>query len=151
MNFTLPGNAIAHRREHFRDAHEDRGVRVVAAACITPHCCPLHSVFTLLGERDVHFFGDRQRIHVGAQRHHGPGLAALEQPDDAGVGDLVLHLDAERAQVVGDDLRGAELAVAELRVLVEVAAPGDDLRLRAGDGVGDGGVEREGGVGGVHW
>ena len=29
---------------------------------------------------------DRQRVHVGAQRHHRAGLAALEQADDAGVG-----------------------------------------------------------------
>jgi len=52
------------------------------------------------------------------------------------------HLEAEGAQVIGHDLRGPLLAVPELGVLVEVAAPRHRLRE---DGVGppiDLGVER---------
>jgi hypothetical protein len=46
--------------------------------------------------------------------------------------DFFLHaVEAQLAQVVGDDLRGADLAIAELGVLVEVAPPGDDLGLEA--------------------
>ena len=60
-----------------------------------------------------------------------PGLAAAQHADHAGVRDVLLHLDAERAQVVGDELRRAHLAVAELGVLVDVAAPGDHARLDA--------------------
>ncbi len=65
--------------------------------------------------------------------------------------DLLLHgIEAERAQVIGDDLRGARLAIAELGILVEVAPPGDDARLdlvRRGE---DRRVECEGVVGGIH-
>ena len=69
-------------------------------ACITPHCWPFHSVAHRALEGDVDLLGDRQRVHVGAQRDDGPGLAALEHADHAGVRDLLAHLvEAERAQV----------------------------------------------------
>jgi hypothetical protein len=72
-------------------------------------------------------------------------------PDHAGVRDLLANLvEAERAQVVGHDLRGAHLAVAELGVLVEVAAPGDDAGFDGVSGRVHGGVEREGRGGSVH-
>jgi hypothetical protein len=43
--------------------------------------------------------------------------------------DRRLHLDAELTQAVGDDLRSPCLAVAELGMLVNIAAAGDDFRL----------------------
>src|SRR5688500_1710981 len=45
------------------------------------------------------------------------------------MGDADLHLDPECAQVIRHQLGGANLAVAELRVLVNVTPPGDDLGL----------------------
>ena len=120
-------------------------------ACITPHSWPFHGVTALLakGTSTSSFTG--QRVHVGAQRHHGAGLAALEDAHDAGHGDLLAHLvQAQRAQVLRDEPRGAHLAVAELGMLVQVAPPGDDLRLHAVGGGGEGGIEAEGGVGSVH-
>ena len=41
-------------------------------------------------------------------------------------------VDKARRILRGDDGRGAELAVAELGMGVEIAAPGDDLRVQRG-------------------
>ena len=68
-------------------------------ACITPTVSPRYVPVRLRGERQRHLLGDRQRVHVGAQRDPRPGLAALEQRDHAGVGDAGAHFEAERAQV----------------------------------------------------
>jgi hypothetical protein len=84
-------------------------------------------------ERHVDLFLDRQRVHVGAQRHHRAGLAALEQRHHAGAGHAGLHFHAERAQMVGHQLGRARFLVAQFGVLVDVAAPGDELVL---DGLG---------------
>jgi hypothetical protein len=144
------GNALAHPREDFRHAHEDAGVGIVAAGVhhAAAHVVPLGPHGAL--ERDVDFLGDRQRIHVGAQRHHRTRQATPEHAHHARMRHLLAHLDAEGSQVVGDDLRGAHLAVAELGVLVEVAPPGDDLRLDPVGGRGDRSVEGKNGVGSVH-
>jgi hypothetical protein len=101
-------------------------------------------------ERQVPLLAHRQRVHVGAQRHHGPGLPPAQDADDARVRDAGLHLEAERPELLRHPLRGAELAVAELRVLVDVASPGDDLRLdgprrRCERGIGDFGAGGRGG------
>ena len=87
----------------------------------------MYSVLTvdLNGRSD--FLDDGQRIHVGAQRHDLSWLAAFEHADDAGLADAGLHLHAELAQMVGDELAGARFAVRQLRVLVDVATPGDDF------------------------
>ena len=81
----------------------------------------------------------------------GPGWPPFSTPTTPVCATFSLHLvEAERAQVVGDDLRGAHLAVAELGVLVDVAAPGDDAGLDRVGGRGDRRIEGEGGVGSVH-
>jgi hypothetical protein len=81
-------------------------------------------------EGHVDLFRHRQGIHVGAQRDHRAGQGAFQQADHAGVRHFrVDFIQAELAQVRRDDGRGARLAVAELGMLVEIAPPGDDLRL----------------------
>ena len=79
-------------------------------------------------ERHVHLLGHRQAIHVGAQRDDAAGLAALQDADDAGAADAGLHLHAQRAEVIRDDLGGADFLQPQFGMLVEIAAPGDDLR-----------------------
>jgi hypothetical protein len=44
-----------------------------------------------------------------------------------------LHLEAETAQVFGDERGRAELAIGELRMLMDITTPRDDLRLDCGD------------------
>ena len=88
---------------------------------------------------------------MGAQRHHGAGQGALEQADDTGVGDTGAHLvEAQCAQVVGDYTGGAEFAVAEFRVFVQVAPPSDDGGFNSRSGQVDGGGERAGVDGSGH-
>ena len=128
------GEAVAQAGENARHAHQDRDVGVVAAGMHDADRLAVPGRLHLRRERHVGAFGDRQAVHVGTQRHHRAGPRALEQADDAGVGDLGADLvEAELAQVRGDDARGAELAVAELGVGVQIASPGDHLRLDAGD------------------
>lgn len=79
-------------------------------------------------ERKVHFFGDGERVHVGAERDHRPGLAALEHADDARLANFFTHLHPHGSQRLGDDLGRAHFAVAEFRVFVEITPPGDDFR-----------------------
>ena len=55
----------------------------------------------------------------------GPGLPPLQHGDHAGHGHAGLHLHAQRAQMVGHQLGGARFLVAQFRMLVDVAAPGD--------------------------
>jgi len=45
------------------------------------------------------------------------------------MGDTGPHLEAERLEVLSHLLRRTELAVAQFRMLVEVAAPRDNLRV----------------------
>ena len=122
------GNAIAHSREHLRHAHQDRGVRIVPAGVhhATFPAGPLVARFA--AERHVGFFPHRQRVHVGAQGDDGPRASAAQHADDAGVRDLLAHIEAQRSQVVRDELRRAQLPVAQLGMLVDVAAPRDHFR-----------------------
>ncbi len=117
-------------------------MHVVAAGVHHADLFAIPGCARLRGERHVDLFGDRQRVHVGAQRHHRPGQRALEQADDAGVGDAGADLvETEAAQVLGNDRRSAEFAIAQLGVRVQVTAPGDDLRLESLRGAVDAGGE----------
>ena len=111
---------------------------------------PLRGDVRLEGEVD--FLRDRKSVHVRSQRDHGTGESAAEQADDTGLRDAGLHLESQRAQFVGHDLPSADLAVPEFGMLVEVAAPGHDLREDPVGGRVDGGVNRgrvRGGKGGT--
>ncbi len=74
------------------------------------------------GEGQIDLLLDRQRIHVGAQRHDAAGLAALQHAHDAGDPDACLHLVAELLQMRGGERGGTRLLIGKLRVLVNVAA-----------------------------
>ena len=50
----------------------------------------------------------------------GPGRPAFEQRDDAMPRDAGLHLEAELAQVVGDERRRLLLAVRQLGILMNL-------------------------------
>ena len=118
---------VLHFRQCLGDAEHHRRVRIVAAR--VHHADGLAVVFALHCriERKVDFLGDRQRIHVGADRELRAGLAALQDAGDAGVRDAGAHLVAELLELARNELRRAHLAVAELRMLVQVAPPRGDL------------------------
>jgi hypothetical protein len=78
---------------------------------------------------DLVLFLDRKRIHIGTEEHDPlrPWFGAADEPGDTGDGYPGANiLDAEGAETLGDELGGFELLEAELRMLVDVAAIGDD-------------------------
>ena len=121
---------VLHAGEDFRRAHQDGDVAVVAAGVHHRHGLAVVLRRNLRGERQAGLFGDRQSVHVGAQGHDLAGLAALQDTDDPGLADSGAHFHAQAAQMVGDHLGGANLAVAEFGMLMQIAAPGDDLGLQ---------------------
>ena len=72
----------------------------------------------------------------------GRAVPPLQNRDDAGVGDAGLRLEAEALEPVGDVLRRLDLAVGELGILMEVAAPLHQLGLDGGGELVDLGRER---------
>jgi hypothetical protein len=122
------GQLVLHARQRGRRAEQDGHVVVVAAGM---HDADFLAVPLRLGvgfERQVALFGDRQCVHVGPQRHHRARQAALQHANHAGGRDVGRDLETKLAQLVRNDPGGPRFAVAELGVLVEVAAPGNDLR-----------------------
>ena len=135
MNLTLPRSCVAHARRAPRPRPSgsrcgSRGRR--RASRRRSRRSTVAVAFDC--ERQVDCFGDRQRVHVGAQRDHRAGQAALQQPRRRRCARRRCALSSRPsdAQVVGDDGRGAELAVAEFGMLVQVAPPGDDAALDRG-------------------
>ena len=117
-----------HRGQNGRDAQLHGGVDVVSA-CV--HDADLLSEIGrphLRRVGQVGLLGNRERIHVRAHGHHRPGQPSLEQRDDPVVRDAGLHLEAQLAEIVGDQRRGLLLAVRQLRVLVNLVADLGDRR-----------------------
>ena len=136
-------------RQPILDSRQDAGgrqqdghVRVVPAGVHDADVLPVVLGRRLAGEGDVDLFANRQPVHVGAQRHHRARPAALEDGDDAGAGDAGLRLEPEGLEAVGDVLRGLDLAVGELRPLVEIPAPLEQFGLDRGGELVDLGRER---------
>ena len=76
---------------------------------------------------------DRQGIHVGAQRHNRTGPAPAQDADHPGSRNTGPDLQAQAAQVLGDQSGRALFLVAEFRVGMDVPPPGDHLSfLRSG-------------------
>jgi hypothetical protein len=123
------GNVGLHGGENLGDAHQDRHVSIVAARVHHANFGAIEGALNGRCEGKLHPLGNRERIHVSAQQDDRSRLAALEKTDDSRMSDAGLHLDAERAEMIGDELRGAHLAVAELGVGVNVTTPRHDLGL----------------------
>ena len=124
----LPRKLLPHRHERLRGVEQHRDVGVVATGVHHPDRLPLPGRGDLAGERQVDLLGHRQRVHVGAQGDDRARPSALDHGDDAGPGHTGPRLEPERPEPLGDELRGLDLAVAELGALVQVAAPLDELR-----------------------
>ena len=123
------GQVGPHLAEHLGRAHEHGHVGVVAAGVHHAHGLAQVGGFHLGGEGQVVGFGEGQAVHIGAQGHHGAGLAAAQNAHHAGAAHASLHLQAQLAQVGGDEGGGAGFLVAELGVLVDVAPPGNHFGL----------------------
>src|SRR5216117_400506 len=119
---STPSAIIARARsgsEPARDLESDGDVPVVPAGV------HLAGVRRTVGD-GVRFF-DGQRVHVGAQQYTVAVATALEGrhprfPDPA------LHVVAEPLQPLGDEPAGPRFLEAQLGMLVEVAAGGNETR-----------------------
>ena len=115
-----------------RRAEEHRHVAVVAAGMHLPR----H--FRTPGRRSG--LGDRQRVHVGAERDPRT-VAVPDDRDHAGPADAGRDLvDAEPAEELGHRRRGLVLLIGELRPAMERPPPGDHVGQPRLDLVGDGHV-----------
>jgi hypothetical protein len=88
-------------RKSFRDRHPDRRVQVMPADVA-------HSGRERL---ELHWIGlvGRNRIHVGAIRHHRPRLGAANDRDNSVTADTGTHLESQLLEPLGDLRRGAFL------------------------------------------
>jgi hypothetical protein len=94
MNFTLPDlRACGQDAGH---AHQDGDMAVMPAGVHDAHLLAVPDRAGLGREGQVHLLGDRQAVHVGPQRHHAAGPAALEQAHHAGVGHAGRTSSAQR-------------------------------------------------------
>ncbi len=141
------GQAGALGREHLGRRHQDRHVAIVAAGMHHPRpSWPPQAAraFEAKGRSTSSRTGSASMSALSATTGPGPPppFSTATSPVRP---DAFLHLVAEAAQVPGDQGGGAVLAVAEFRVGVDVAPPGDHRRLDlAGRGV-EVGVDRPGG------
>ena len=95
-------------------------------------------------ERQIDGLGHRQGIHVGAQRDDGPGLRAAQQRRHARSRHARLRLEAKAPQRVRDESGCLWLSIRELRMLVQVTTPRQQLLLDGGGPPVDLGRERRG-------
>ena len=124
----VAGQILLHRGEHFGDPHQDRGVSIMSAGVHDTHRLAAECRRDARSERDIHLLGDWQTIHVCAQHDRGTGTPAFQQCDDTGFRDAGFHGQAEPTQMICDELRRAELAIRQLRILVQIATPRDHSR-----------------------
>src|SRR5438046_572785 len=64
------GQFLSHSRQHLRDAHQHRGVRIVAAGVHNADFLAVVAGAHSGGEGDVHLLRNRQGVHVGPQGDH---------------------------------------------------------------------------------
>ena len=97
----------------------------------------------------VHLAGDRrlvvelvglvhvERVHVGAQADRPLRVARAQHADHAGLGQAAMHLDAERFQLVGDDVGGPHFLEGRLGMTVNVMPPSGHVLVERGNTVND--------------
>ncbi len=123
-----PDRQLGHRGQRECRAEQHRGVRIVAAG--------VRDVGHHRRERRPGPIGHRQRVHVGPQCDARPMLGA-EVADQTGAAGQHLRIEARVGQMRRDELRGAELLPAQLRVGVDVPSPGHHVVVVGGQpGVG---------------
>ena len=141
MNLTVPGSWDRTPASDFSHSHQHRHVGIVPAGVHHAHVLAVVGWIGRRPERQVALLGHRQRVHVGSKRDHFAGAAAFQNADDARLRDAGPNVEAERRQMSGNDAGRPHFAVGKLRVLVNVAPPGNHLWHDCRNAVGDGGIE----------
>ncbi len=104
-------------------------MRVVAARVHHAHLATLIGRAHARRERQPCLFAERQRVHVRAQRHDRTLRGTAQHRHHARVRHARAHTEAELAELLRHERGGAHLAIAELRVRVQIAPPRDHARL----------------------
>ena len=120
---------IARFREIARRAEQHRRVAVMAAGMHAP-VMP-RPVGEGIG------LEDRQAVHVGAQSDRPRRVADPQPPDEPGLADAAMHLDAELFELAGDEIGGALLLEPQLGMGMDVAPPFGQLVVKGADLVDD--------------
>ena len=129
MKYTVPSKSLLSRERRGR-AQQHRRVAVVTAR--------VHLALDLRRVRDAGFLVDVQRIEVGAQADRVGAGSAAKHADDAGLRESRVHVEPERAQLVGDERARRRFLERGLRVRVDVVSPGLDVGNEGGDFGNDG-------------
>jgi hypothetical protein len=117
-------------------AEQHRGMPVMAAG--------MHLARRPGGVRKFGRLLDRQRIHIGAKPDPldvalAGRFAALDDADNAGATQTRRHLvTAELPKPLRDEGRGAVNVVQQLRMFMDIPAPGLNVGLQIGDAIDDG-------------
>ena len=119
----LAGELFLDTGQRFRHTHQNCDMRIMSAGMHHAGLLAAELGGHPRGKRQVHLLGYRQRIHVGTQRDARSGLAATQDADYPRVSDARTYFQAETLQVLGHQGCGAEFPVAQLGVLVNIAAP----------------------------
>ncbi len=118
-----PDRKLGNRRQRQRGTQQDRGVRVMpAGVCHIGHG---------RGVRRAGALRHRQRIHVGAQRDPWLMLWA-EVADQSGPAGQHLGVQPRVGQPLSDELSSGVFLAAQLRIAVDVPAPGDQVFVVGG-------------------
>ena len=129
MNSTVPGKLILDSRQHLGTAISIAVWASCPQACMRSTSLPRYWCLAFGRERQPLRLLHGQGVHVGAQGHGRAGLRPLQDAHDAGPGDAGPHLQPQAPQVLGHHARRPGLLVTELRMLVDVPAPADQLAL----------------------
>ena len=113
------GQLVAHAAEHLGRGEQHGDVRVVAAG--------VHDAVVLACEGQAGLLLDGQSVDVRADGDALAGLGALDDGDRAGGQRALNAVAAEALEELYYLLRRAELVVAQLRMGVEIAPPGEHL------------------------
>ena len=116
---------IASLRELPRRAQQHRRVAVMTAG--------VHPALMLRAVRKAVRLADRQAVHVGPEPDRARRVADPQPADDPGLADPAMHLDAERLELGGDQIRGALFLEPELGVGMNIATPPGQLVVKVAD------------------
>jgi len=118
---------LATTGQNLGDGHQDGRVAVVATGVHDAHLASFKLGRGTGGKGQIHGFRDRQGIHVSAQGQHRAGLPPLEQSHDTGMRYAGLYFQSQGFQMMRHQCGGAEFAVGQFRMAMQVAPPVDEL------------------------
>src|SRR5262245_34538443 len=121
------GKLIFHARENLRYAHKDRNVVVVTARMHHSDFLAVVIGFHFRSERQIDLLCNWQGIHIGAKCYHLARLGPSQDSNYAGVSDACFDFNFETPQVFRNQRGGTCLAITQLRMLMDITPPGDDL------------------------